>query len=136
MQDPILVVVNPVVTLTAYALGLLPCNLSKTYILNEISMSGPVNGSALERIEDAVSGVRELMHAALRPLPVQTGDGSYIEQPESTHVFKDLHDMGFDGVQTLIETVKTDVSGKLADDKKYLMEKVIKVNALVNVSPL
>ena len=84
-------------------------------------------GSLPSRIEGAFTGIKELIHAALQPLPDQTGDGSYIEEKVPTHLFRDLHDMGFNGVETMIDTLKTGVSGDPIDDRKYLMENVIKV---------
>ena len=87
-------------------------------------------GSLPDRIEGAFTGIKELIHAALQPLPTQTGDGSYIEEKVPTHLFKDLHDMGFDGIDAIIDTLKADVSGDPTDDRTYLMENVIKVKSL------
>ena len=89
-----------------------------------------INGSLPDRIEDAITGVKELIDAALKPLPTETGDGSYVEDAVPTSFFRDLHDMGFEGVETMIKTLKTDASGKFADDRTYLMEKVIQVIGL------
>lgn len=100
--------------------------------------SRDVNGSLSTRVEGAFTGIKELIHAALQPLPNQTGDGSYIEEKVPTHLFKDLHDMGFNGVDTLVETLRAGVAGKPTDDRTYLMEDVIKVmtimKAVENVS--
>lgn len=89
-------------------------------------------GSLHNQIEGAFTGIKELIHAALQPLPNETGDGSYIEEKVPAHLFKNLHDMGFDGINTLTETLKADMAGDPTDDRTYLMEHVVKVITLKN----
>lgn len=105
-----------------------------------MSESDAVMGSLPNRIEGAFTGIKELIHAALQPLPTQTGDGSYVEEKVPSHLFKDLHDMGFNGIDAMIDTLKADVSGDPTDDRTYLMENVIKVKSfttpLVHVASL
>jgi len=110
--------------LTIDTSGFINCTKSRRNINSE---SDAVMGSLPDRIEGAFTGIKELIHAALQPLPTQTGDGSYIEEKVPTHLFKDLHDMGFDGIDTLIATLMTDVSDNPTDDRTYLMENVVKV---------
>lgn len=69
----------------------------------------------------------QLIHASQRPLPTQTGDGSYIEHESSTGILQDLAALGFKDVRTVTDLVKTKASGELVNDKTMLMERVIQV---------
>lgn len=79
-----------------------------------------------EEVDAAFASIRGLMKASFRPLPTQTGDGSYIEPPVSSGVIKDLQKIGVSDVETLIELVKTSISGQPTDDRTYFMERLIK----------
>lgn len=67
----------------------------------------------------------QLIHASRRPLPTQTGDGSYIKHEVSSSVFQELKSLGFKDINTLIGVMKSRVSGEPVDDKTYLMERII-----------
>lgn len=69
----------------------------------------------------------QLLHASQRPLPNQTGDGTYLEHESSTGLFQDLKTMGFKDFGTLKDVLKSQTSGELVDDKTYLMERIIQV---------
>ncbi|KAL2004333.1 hypothetical protein VTN02DRAFT_3127 [Thermoascus thermophilus] len=71
----------------------------------------------------------QLIHASKRPLPTQTGDGSYIEHESSTGILQDLAALGFKDVRTVADLVKTKASGELVDDKTMLMERIIQLAA-------
>ncbi|KAL2008268.1 hypothetical protein VTN00DRAFT_8250 [Thermoascus crustaceus] len=71
----------------------------------------------------------QLIHASQRPLPTQTGDGSYIEHESSTGILQDIAALGFKDVRTVTDLVKTKASGELVDDKTMLMERVIQLVA-------
>lgn len=73
----------------------------------------------------------QLLHAARRPLPTQTGDGSYVDQSDvPSSLFQDMKSLGFKDVKTLREVMKGKASGGPADDKTMLMERVIQVSSL------
>lgn len=80
-----------------------------------------------QEIEHALESARSLVKASLRPLPTQTGDGSYLAPPQITGLIKDLQKMGIDDAETLIELVKTTATGEKINDKSYFMERVIKL---------
>ncbi|KAI9697077.1 MAG: hypothetical protein M1836_005039 [Candelina mexicana] len=67
----------------------------------------------------------QLIHAARRPLPTQTGDGSYIEHEVSTTLWQDLKQLGFKDINTLKDVISNKASAAYQDDKTYLMERVI-----------
>ena len=80
-----------------------------------------------EDVESSFKEFAQLVHASQRPLPTQTGDGTYIEHKEHQGMFSDLRNLGFKDAATLMSVMKTKASGELADDRTYLMEKVIQV---------
>ena len=70
----------------------------------------------------------QLIHASRRPLPTQSGDGAYLDHDIPSGLMDDLKHLGFKDVGTLMGVMKTKASGELADDKTYLMERVIQVS--------
>lgn len=86
-----------------------------------------VKSSLRHEIEETLDSARSLIKSSLRPLPTQSGDGTYITPPQVTGVIKDLQKMGFEDAATLIELVKTTATGQKIDDKSYFMERLIKL---------
>lgn len=82
-------------------------------------------------VEGSFTKFAQLIHASRRPLPTQSGDGAYLERTEPTGLLQDLKSIGFKDVETLMELMKSKTSGKLQDDKTYLMERIIQVCAPV-----
>ena len=78
-------------------------------------------------VDSAFEQFAQLLHASSRPLPTQTGDGSYIEHEAHSSLFQDLKHLGFKDVKTLKETLASKATGALADDKTMLMERIIQV---------
>lgn len=71
----------------------------------------------------------QLLHAARRPLPTQSGDGSYLKgEPKHTSTIQDLRAIGLKGVRTLLAVKKQKKRGGLVDDREYLMEQIIQVS--------
>lgn len=69
----------------------------------------------------------QLIHGSRRPLPAQTGDGSYIKHGVPTGFFEDLKNLGFKDVNTLVGVMRSRLSGEPMDDKTYLMERTIQL---------
>lgn len=80
-----------------------------------------------EEVQSSFQQYAQLLHAAQRPLPTQSGDGSYLEQDVQSGMMQDLKSLGFKDVKTLMAVMKTKATGELADDKTYLMERVIQL---------
>lgn len=78
-------------------------------------------------VESAFQKFAQLIHASNRPLPTQSGDGTYIEHAEPTGLMQDLRSIGIKDVETLMGVMKTKAAGGLQDDKTLLMERVIQV---------
>lgn len=85
-------------------------------------------------VESSFKKFAQLVHASRRPLPTQSGDGAYLERTEPTSFIQDLKSIGFRDVETLMALMKSKTSGKLQDDKTYLMERIIQVCAHVGQS--
>ncbi|KMU91811.1 linoleate diol synthase (Linoleate (8R)-dioxygenase) [Coccidioides immitis H538.4] len=84
--------------------------------------------SAVKRpqVESTFKQYAQLIHAARRPLPKQSGDGTYLTGPKAkTSLLQDLRSMGPKGWGTLIAVLKNKRSGDLTDDKTYIMERII-----------
>ena len=94
------------------------------------SPPAPVEPTTLRKeIDQVFSSVHALINASARPLPVQTGDGSYVTTPLTTGLLQDLRKMDISDVEPLLALVKTTGSGKATDDRTYFMEKLIKLTS-------
>lgn len=87
----------------------------------------PDHSETRGEVSDVFEQFAQLIHASQRPLPTQSGNGSYIEHEVPSGMFADLRSMGFKDVKTLKDVMQNNASGELADDKTYLMERVIQV---------
>jgi cytochrome P450 len=87
-----------------------------------------------EKIGSEFKRIAELISASRRPLPDQTGDGTYLDlTPDTPEIIKkvegtlnDLRHLGITDVTTLLEVQSKQKSGELWNDKDYLMEKLIR----------
>ena len=81
-----------------------------------------------KQIDKTLTSVNGVIKASLRPMPTQTGDGSYITPPASSDLLQDLRKMGIKDAETLAQVLGGKVSGKPMNDRMYLMERVIQVS--------
>lgn len=81
-----------------------------------------------QKLEEALDSVSGVIRASLRPLPTQTGDGSYIEPPSESGVFHDILITTIEDMKTLLKAKMTELNGDPVDDKTYLMERIIQVD--------
>lgn len=77
---------------------------------------------------------KKLIHAATRPLPTETGDGSYIEDESSGGLWADFRALGMKDASTLVSMLENKLSGAFVDDKTMMMEHIIQVRNLEIVS--
>lgn len=89
-------------------------------------MAGQTKGSANGK-ENPLSQIEQVVSASLRPLPTETGDGTYVKDNTTTGFAKDLGYFGAKDVETLAETAKSAVTGDPVNDREYIMERVIQV---------
>lgn len=83
-------------------------------------------------VESSFTQFAHLIHAARRPLPDQSGDGTYLdEKQQHSGLWADLRALGFTDAKTLAEVMKNTVSGALVDDKTMLMERVIQASYIL-----
>lgn len=80
-----------------------------------------------EEVSTTFEQFAQLIHASERPLPSQTGDGSYVTRQEHSSFLEEVKSLGFKDAKTLAEVVGSKISGERIDDKTYLMERVIQV---------
>ena len=104
-----------------------------------VSRSEPVKPSEIEQIRSKLDKgfvqLAQLISAERKPLPNQTGDGTYLDYKEDSPDLmqkinaglKDVSHLGITDVTTLLEVLKKEKTGELWDDKQYLMEKLILV---------
>lgn len=81
-------------------------------------------------VQSSFEQFAHLIHASERPLPTQTGDGSYLDHKEPSGLMADVKALGFKDVRTLMDVMKNKATGELQDDKTYLMEHTIQVSYL------
>jgi hypothetical protein len=104
------------------------------------AQSQPTEPTEFDKVRNEISsGFKEwaaLISAARRPLPDQTGDGTYLEpdlsDPDLLQTLKgdlkDFSSLGITDLATLLEVLEKNKSGATWDDSKYLMEKLIQVS--------
>lgn len=86
-------------------------------------------------VTETFGAFAQLIHAAQRPLPTQTGDGSYIEHEEHSSTWADMRSLGFKDAKTLAEVMRSKTKGEYVADKMYLMERVIQVSCTLRAFP-
>ncbi|KAI9860958.1 MAG: hypothetical protein M1813_005637 [Trichoglossum hirsutum] len=87
----------------------------------------PDHSAKREEVSAVFEQYAQLIHSSNRPLPTQTGDGSYVEQTLPSGLLQDLKSLGFKDVNTLLEFMKEKKAGGPSDDRTYLMERVMQL---------
>jgi hypothetical protein len=75
--------------------------------------------------------IKGVIKASSRPLPTQTGDGTYIQPPISTGLLLDLSTTDAKDVETVLGVLKAKVTGAPTNDRTYLMERTINARRLL-----
>ncbi|KAE8168156.1 heme peroxidase [Aspergillus tamarii] len=94
------------------------------------SMSSEHGGMA-----ENFSKLTKVVQAARRPLPTETGDGTYIEPENGGSLWRDLRALGIKDASTLKDLIENKAgglvkgSGQAVDDKTMLMERIIQLVA-------
>ena len=102
-------------------------------LTNGTSKSGQPHASEQDHsatrsdISSSLEQFAQVLHAARRPLPTQSGDGAYLDHEVPSGLFQDIKSLGFKDVNTLMNVMKTKATGEFQDDKTMLMERVIQV---------
>ncbi|KAK8078122.1 hypothetical protein PG996_004292 [Apiospora saccharicola] len=77
-------------------------------------------------IFDSLQKFGHLLQSAARPLPTQTGDGTYLEKEPPSNILDDLASLNISDVNTLIELLEQGISkNKLIDDRTMFTEHLI-----------
>ncbi|KAJ5635758.1 Psi-producing oxygenase A [Penicillium longicatenatum] len=85
--------------------------------------------NAVNGIEKKIANVEQVIASSLRPLPTETGDGTYVKTATTTGFAKDLGHFNLKDVKTVIEVAKDAVTGEPWNDREYIMERVIQLAA-------
>ena len=76
-----------------------------------------------------LSQIEQVVEASLRPVPKETGDGTYVpDEPSPTGIAKDLLYVDLNDVKTMIEVSEIKARDEHVDDRHYIMERVIQVS--------
>jgi hypothetical protein len=89
------------------------------------------------KLDKDFTRLAELIGDARRPLPQQTGDGTYLDYSEDTPTLmqevksslEDLARLNVTDAETLVEVFAKTKTGAQWDDTQYLMEKLIQTAA-------
>lgn len=80
-------------------------------------------------VESAFAEFASLIHASNRPLPEQTGNGSYLHKEESSGFWADIKSLGLKDVNAVKNIIADKASGKPQDDRQMHMEQIIQLVA-------
>ncbi|KAE8144928.1 heme peroxidase [Aspergillus avenaceus] len=92
-------------------------------------MAESQNSSILSGLGKTVSQIEKVVSASLRPLPTETGDGSYIAESKGTGFVTDFSRMDLGDVKTIVEITKNAATGESVNDKQYIMERLIQLTS-------
>jgi len=79
-----------------------------------------------EDVINAFSELSALLHAALRPLPAETGDHTYLQEKPNQNLVDLLKAVNLKNADT-VKDVIAHLGGRPTDDKTYIMEGVIRL---------
>jgi linoleate 10R-lipoxygenase len=86
-----------------------------------------------EDVQTTFEQYAQLIHAAQRPLPNQSGDGAYLEKEEPSGVWADIKSLGLKDVRTVRNMMEDKASGKPQDDKLMHMEHIMQVGTGLSI---
>lgn len=81
--------------------------------------------------ESFLSRAENVLESSLRPLPKETGDGTYVNGNTTTGLAKDLSHVDLKDVKTMADVAKSAISSDPVNDKEYIMERVIQVRMIL-----
>ncbi|KAL2821463.1 heme peroxidase family protein [Aspergillus cavernicola] len=87
---------------------------------------GTESGGVINSVKDA----SKVLHKATRPLPTETGNGTYVEdESDGGSLWKDLRSLGIEDAATLKDLLGHEARGGLLNDRTMLMERIIQLVA-------
>ncbi|KAL2003634.1 hypothetical protein VTN02DRAFT_3018 [Thermoascus thermophilus] len=90
-------------------------------------MADSNESSIRQEIERSLSQIYQAVTASLRPLPTETGDGTYVKKKTKTGILRDLGHINIKDVEALIDATKNAATGEPTNDRDYIMERVIQL---------
>lgn len=117
--------------------------LSQRRSANKFPKPGQVTGSAGSdstivesdpsreaKFEDSIKALARVIRSSLRPLPTQTGDGTYLTEEKQQGIIADIGHVRIKDIKTLADVLHNTVAREPLDDSTLLMERVIQVSSL------
>lgn len=100
--------------------------------MTELSPKAIMNG-----VSQSVQQIEKAIAASLRPLPTETGDGTYVTSATKSRLVEDISRLDLGDIKTIVNVAKNAATGEPVDDKRYITEKLIQVSStLIQDSPL
>ncbi|THC94398.1 hypothetical protein EYZ11_006127 [Aspergillus tanneri] len=90
-------------------------------------MMDQTSTSVLNGVTKTFSQIEKVVSASLRPLPTDTGDGTYMASSNSSGIVKDISQLDLNDVKTMVDLTKNVATGEPVDDKQYIMERTIQL---------
>lgn len=78
-------------------------------------------------IEAVFTSITSVIKASLRPLPTETGDGTYVEEPLHSSLLEDISRLTFRDVATINDVLQDKIVSEPVDDRTYLQERTVAV---------
>lgn len=85
------------------------------------------NNNAANGGGNPIAKIEKVVEASLRPLPTETGNGTYVQSNKATGFAKDLGHIDLKDVKTLVDVAKSAVTGEPVNDRDYVMERIVQV---------
>ncbi|PLB54999.1 heme peroxidase [Aspergillus steynii IBT 23096] len=87
-----------------------------------------LNGnSTINGVGQSIQKIEKVISASLRPLPTETGDGTYVTSATRSHLVEDISRLDLGDVKTIVNIAKSAATGEPVDDKRYITEKLIQL---------
>lgn len=87
-----------------------------------------------EQVTDVFESVKGVVQAASSPLPTQTGAGSYIQTTKNTGLLTDVTMLHPSDIRTIIDLLRTELTGAPTDDSTFLLERLVKLSSELPMS--
>jgi hypothetical protein len=91
------------------------------------STSKSPNELSVNSVVSKFEKFRALIKAALRPLPTETGDGTYTERPENVGLLRTILSLRWRDIPAIVSLMRNNLKSEPIDDKTYFMEHVVQV---------
>ena len=82
-----------------------------------------------KEVASTFESVIGVLKAVASPLPIQTGDGTFIQEVKTTGVLNDLTKMYPGDFRTILDLAKASLTGNPVNDDTFLMERLVRLTS-------